>query len=233
MKIIIVAGLLTTAALSLVTNLVSNFLSPKAKKNQKLLWVLFGVLLLASIIIAVVPQEWYTAKIEILDIAVSTIYQEKQNESLNYVACEQQVKLINRGNTNTSVIKYSALLNFSQFSSSAESYTSHTVRFSPYDVSNDLGHFEIGAYPFIGEATLSPLPSVVFPHAILDFVARINFAFSPNTYEVFDVHSNNLPQSAIPLLVQYQFEMADGAKIESKEIPCSYLHAKTFLAPPP
>jgi hypothetical protein len=233
MKIIIVTGLLITAALSLVTNLVSNFLSPKVKKNQKLLWVLFGVLILASIIIGVIPQEWYAAKMEILDIAVSAIYQEKQDESLNYVACEQQVKLINRGNANTTVIKYSTLLNFSQFSSSAESYTSHTVQFSPYDASNDLGHFEIGAYPFIGEANLWPLPSVVFPQSILDFVVRINFAFSPNAYEVFDVHSNNLPQSAIPLLVQYQFEMADGSKIESKEIPCAYLYAKTVLAPSP
>ncbi len=104
MKLIIVAGLLITAALSLVTNLVSNFLSQKAKKYQKFLWVLFGVLVLASIIVGIVPQEWYYAKVEILNVAVSTIYQEKQAENLTYVACDQQVKLINRGNANTYII---------------------------------------------------------------------------------------------------------------------------------
>ena len=46
----IIVGLLVAAALALVTNLVSDFLAPKAKKRKRLIWGIFAILLILSIV---------------------------------------------------------------------------------------------------------------------------------------------------------------------------------------
>ena len=52
----IIFGILVAAALGLVTNLVSNFLAPKAEKRQKLFYGIFAALIGLLIVLALMPD---------------------------------------------------------------------------------------------------------------------------------------------------------------------------------
>ena len=61
MKIIL--GILVATVLGLVTNLVSNFLAPKADKRKKLVWGIFAALLGLLIILTLIPDTLNQAQI--------------------------------------------------------------------------------------------------------------------------------------------------------------------------
>jgi len=78
MKLLIVAGLLVAAALGLVTNLLSNFLAPKAEKKRRLVWVVFGGLILLSIVVALIPDSVTDSSTKHSNIAKSYIPSESE-----------------------------------------------------------------------------------------------------------------------------------------------------------
>jgi hypothetical protein len=227
MKKFIVSGLLIIATLSLIANLQRKSLPSKVNKYPKLLWFIFSILILASLIVSVTPYEWYSARVEIVDVNTSTIVQEKQDEYLNYVFCAQEIQFYNRGKVRTSVSTFWATIKYSEFTATVELFPFSTTQLASF-ASNDLRNFEISNQLFVDDG-LSELPAIVIPTRKLYFIARVHFAYSPKVYEVAGIDSKDFPQNALPLLIQYQFEMADGSKMKTRETPCAYIYAKNGL----
>ncbi len=230
MKIIIVLSLLLAAALGLVTNLISNFLSLKAEKYRTQIWVLFVILIVASVVVAVWPEDSPTAEIAVLEVQATTLAPKGDGEVIS-AGCSQRVKLLNRGDALASVVRYTAMAQYGTSQTTATGTEIGDTVFRPAAFGSSLENLAMNIYAWTGEATMLGFPSRILPQGAIDIDVDVHFTYNKQMFNIWDIHAEQIPNTASLLTVQYIFTLADGSNVETDPVPCTFLESKTNSSP--